>query len=88
MKTTILSLALTAANVSQAVKFVNGPDGWSNSLGFKTYEQEDNLAGIVERVGRAVAPKRQELKNRLPHIPNAKSVKIRYGPYTVPGARV
>jgi hypothetical protein len=88
MKITFFTLALSAANIAQAVKFVSGPEGWTESLGFKTYQQEDDFAGITERVGRAVVPKRQELKNRNPHIPNAKSVKIRYGPYSVPGARV
>jgi hypothetical protein len=83
MKTyTFVSLALAAAGVTDAIKFVSGPEGWSESLNF-------NITQTVypRRLRtRAVVPDKQELKNRNPHIPGAKTTKIRYGPYRVPGA--
>lgn len=93
MKPALLALAASAASVS-AVKFVNGPTGWSSSVGFQTdkiderqWDQRAKLAKREENAG-PLAAKRQEMKNRNPHIPGAKTVKIRYGPYSVPGAKV
>jgi hypothetical protein len=89
MKTaTFLLAAASAANIVNAVKFVSAPEGWTESLNFTT--READFSKYVKRDARAVtlAPKRQDLKARNPKIPGAKTVKIRYGPYTVPGARV
>jgi len=90
MKSTFLTLAVSATNVA-AVKFISGPEGWPQALGFNTTDAEafGDLYAIPAKVKRdaAALPTRVELKNRNPHIPGAKSVKLRYGPYTVPGAR-
>jgi hypothetical protein len=86
--TTFLLVAASAANIVTAIKFVSAPEGWAESLNFTT--READFSKYVKREARAVAvtPKRQELKARNPKIAGAKTVKIRYGPYTVPGARV
>jgi hypothetical protein len=83
-----LLAAASAVNVVTAVKFVSAPEGWTQSLNFTT--READFSQYVKREARAVAvaPKRQDLKARNPNIPGAKTVKIRYGPYTVPGAKV
>jgi hypothetical protein len=87
--TAFLALALSAAaNVASAIKFVDAPEGWPQAVGFNPIPLEEAGLPKVRRVARAVAPKRQEIPTRNPHIPNSKTVKIRYGPYTVPGARV
>jgi len=78
---------LSAANVANAIKFVVGPEGWAEPLGFNasdpTWEQESTPL----HVARALAPKRQQLKQRITRIPNSKSVKLRYGPFTVPAPK-
>jgi hypothetical protein len=85
MKTnTLVSLALSATNVVTAIKFITGPDGWASSIGFNATEQTWDDIKLPPHVSRVVAPKRQELKRRIPQIPGSKSVKLRYGPYTVP----
>jgi hypothetical protein len=86
--TTLVSLALSAANVATAVKFVVGPEGWADSIGFKTREQtwDDVKPSRIEK--RAVVPMRQDLKPRIPFLKNSKSVKLRYGPFTVPAPSV
>jgi hypothetical protein len=86
--TTLFTLAISAANVTTAVKFITAPQGWAEAVGFNVTSPED--AGIlpIRLRSRAVAPNRQEIKTRNPHIRNSKTVKIRYGPYSVPGARV
>jgi hypothetical protein len=82
--TTLVSLALSAINVATAVKFISGPEGWAPSIGFKTEEQTWDDVKTSRIVSRAVAPQRQELKPRIPVLKGSKSVKLRYGPYTVP----
>jgi hypothetical protein len=84
----VLTIAVAAANVASASKFLSGPGDWVEAVGFKAEEQKLTSHDIRRRqTNRAVAPKRQDMKTRNPHIPNSKTVKIRYGPYTVPGAR-
>jgi hypothetical protein len=40
MKTnTLVLLALSVLNVSTAVKFISGPEGWASAIGFNTTEQ-------------------------------------------------
>jgi hypothetical protein len=80
----IVALSLTAS--AQAAKFISGPSTWINGVGFNVSSVNEPL--VRRHAKRAVAPKRQELKNRNPHIPGAKTIKIRYGPYTVPGGVV
>jgi hypothetical protein len=82
--TTIVSLVLSASNVATAVKFGSGLDGWELAMGFNATAQPWDNIKLPSQVARAVAPKRQELKPRVPHIAGSKSVKMRYGPYTVP----
>ncbi|KAF2665746.1 hypothetical protein BT63DRAFT_417281 [Microthyrium microscopicum] len=84
MKSLILSLAV-AANVASATKFVSAPEGWTQSLNLKTKVTYD-IPRLSSRD--VLPPKIQQLKSRNPHIPGSKTVKVRYGPYTVPGARV
>jgi hypothetical protein len=89
MKTNSFALlALSASNVANAVKFISGPEGWPTALGFNTTEQTWDDVQLPPQVIRAAAPKRMELKTRAPNIPGSKSVKIRYGPYTVPAPSV
>lgn len=90
MKTTLLVALAAAANVASAVQFVDAPEGWAKLKGFETTPFEESGIQTVRRAARDVriAPKRQEIPTRNPHIANSKTVKIRYGPYTVPGARV
>lgn len=89
MKTNVLLLSfLSVSNVATAVKFISGPDGWASAIGFNATEQTwDDIKGPPQVI-RAAAPKRQEMKTRASTIPGSKSVKIRYGPYTVPAPAV
>jgi hypothetical protein len=90
MKTSVFALyALSASNVATAVKFLSGPQEWASAVGLNATEQHWDDVELPPQVIRAAAvPKRQELKSRAPQIPGSKSVKIRYGPYTVPAPRV
>lgn len=89
MKSNALLLSfLSAANVAFAVKFISGPEGWPAAIKINTTEQTWEDVQAAPGVIRAAAPKRMTMKSRVSHIPNAKSVKIRYGPYTVPAPKV
>jgi hypothetical protein len=89
MKTNALALlALSVPNVATAVKFISGPEGWASAIGFNTTEQSWDDVQLPPQVIRAAAPKKQEMKSRAPNVPGSKSVKIRYGPYTVPAPAV
>jgi hypothetical protein len=94
MKTSsIVAFAASAVRVATAVKFVSAPPDWIESnLGFNVTQPEDHadLFDSPKLMGRSAeaVPLKVELKNRNPHIPGARSMKIRYGPYTVPGGRV
>lgn len=90
MKTaTLFSLAASAA-LTNAVKFVSGPEGWPEAIGFKTTNAEDHGDMFLppKIKARQSISRKVEMKTRNPHIPNSKTVKIRYGPYTVPGGKV
>lgn len=85
MKTsTLLISILSAADIAVAEKFVAGPRAWAQSIGVNVTNPAHHP--LVARQakgggsGRLVA-----LKNRTPHIRGSKSVKIRYGPFTVRG---
>jgi hypothetical protein len=83
MKTFTLFIALlSAADIAAAEKFVVGPPGWPQSIGLNVTEQEDHprLTARQAGNGRTVI-----LKNRTPQISGSKSVKIRYGPFSVKG---
>ena len=84
MKTNTLVTVGLVVNVVTAVKFISGPDGWASAIGFNATEQTWDEINQPPYVARFAAPKRQEIKARNPHIPGSKSVKLRYGPYTVP----
>lgn len=89
MKTNALLLSLlSAANVASAVKFISGPEGWPAAIKINTTEQSWEDVQAAPGVIKAAQPKRMVMKSRVTHIPNAKSVKIRYGPYTVPAPAV
>lgn len=89
MKTNAVLLSfLSAANVASAVKFISGPEGWPSAIKINTTEQTWEDIQLPEHVIRAAAPKRSEMKSRVTHIPGSKSIKIRYGPYTVPAPAV
>ena len=85
---TLVPLVFSTSNVASAIKFVSGPDGWARAVGFNATAQSCDDIQLPRYISRAIAPKRQELKPRVPHIIGSKSVKIRYGPYTVPAPRV
>jgi len=84
MKASTLFTLATSANIAAAIKFIDGPQDWYQAVGFNVTQKHDSE--LPHLMARAVAPKRQDLKTRNPHIPNSKTVKMRYGPYTVPGA--
>jgi len=88
MKSTLVSLALSAANVANAVKFITGPEGWAPLTLYNATEPTWDEIPTNMRFSRALAPKRQQLKQRVTRVPSSKSVKIRYGPYTVPAPSV
>jgi hypothetical protein len=75
---------LSAADIVTAVKFLVGPPGWAQSIGINVTEPEDHPQ-LRARQSRAASGSKIVLKNRNPHIPNSKSVKVRYGPFTVQG---
>jgi hypothetical protein len=77
--TLLLSIISTAA----AEKFLVGPPGWAQSIGINTTEPEHSR--LQARQGKAANGLKVVLKNRTPHVLNSKSVKIRYGPFTVRG---
>jgi hypothetical protein len=89
---TLFSLAFVV-NIASAVKFVNGPSEWIESSRFnkshvpevvsRAYKRSENRHEARSKV---TAPAMQQLKSRTPHIPGSKTVKLRYGPYHVPGA--
>lgn len=89
MKNHVLLLSLlSAANVASAVKFISGPEGWPEAIKINTTEQTWPDVQAGPGVIRAAPPKRMVMKSRITHIPNVKSVKIRYGPYSVPAPMV
>jgi len=81
MKTSTFILTITsAANLAAAVKFALGPPGWAESLGYNVTEVPQQSRLRARQAGGKTV-----IKNRLPNVPNAKSVKVRYGPFTVNG---
>jgi hypothetical protein len=88
MKSNALLLLLSVSNVATAVKFLSGPEGWASAIRINTTEQHWDNIESPPHVVRAAAPKKMDMKSRVTHIPGAKSVKIRYGPYTVPAPAV
>jgi hypothetical protein len=87
MKATTLFLTiLSAADIGAAEKFLVGPPGWAQSIGINVTEPEyhPRLAARQARQAKSSGAK-TVLKNRTPHIKNSKSVKIRYGPFTIKG---
>jgi hypothetical protein len=84
MKATTLFLTiLSAADIGAAEKFLVGPPGWAQSIGINVTEPEGH-SRLTARQARASGSK-TVLKNRTPHIKNSKSVKVRYGPFTIKG---
>jgi hypothetical protein len=91
MKSTFLTLAISASGVAAGrfSTFVDGPHGWPQAIGLNTTKVSDHGNLFVNPAIKKrdwFAPNRVTLTPRLPHIPSSKSVKLRYGPYTVPGA--
>jgi hypothetical protein len=84
MKTSTLFILAVSVNAAAAFKFIDGPRDWYSAVGFDVTQKHDHE--LPHLMARVVTPKRQDMKTRNPHIPNSKTVKIRYGPYTVPGA--
>jgi hypothetical protein len=80
MKTSTLFTSIFSAAVA-AEKFIAGPPGWAQSIGINATEPEHNPRLIARQVRTGAV----SLKNRTPHISGSKSVKIRYGPFTVKG---
>jgi hypothetical protein len=84
MKTSTLFISLLS--VAAAEKFIAGPPGWAQSIRLNVTEPEQH-AQLVARQARAGGGSGTtvSLRNRTPHIKGSKSVKIRYGPFTVRG---
>lgn len=85
--TTFLSAALSASQAYARTKFISAPDGWAESLGYNVTDTEGypHMEANIRNIG-MVAPGRQQLKPRSPQIPGSKTVKVRYGPYTIPAS--
>lgn len=80
---TLLLTILSAADIAAAEKFLIGPPGWAQSIGINTTEPEDyHILSARQAKGQGM---KTVLKNRTPHIKNSKSVKVRYGPFTIRG---
>ena len=78
---TVFTTVLSAGDLAAAVKILIGPEGWAQSIGFNTTDIEaPKLEGR-----QATAQRTTVLKTRNPNIPNSKTVKVRYGPFTVSG---
>lgn len=80
MKATTLILSVISA--ASADKFIAGPPGWAQSIGLNVTEPEEHR--LESRQARSSGSK-VVLKNRTPHIKGSKSVKLRYGPFTIKG---
>lgn len=85
---TLFTALISTASIAAAEKFVVGPEGWSQTLGYNLTELEDHpqlAARQAKGASGASGVGRTVLKSRVPYIPNSKSVKVRYGPFTVRG---
>lgn len=82
--TTLISAVDTAA----AIKFIVGPPGWAQTLGLNLTEAQDysKLAARQAKQAGVDTAGKTVLAPRMTHIPNSKTVKIRYGPFNVRGA--
>jgi hypothetical protein len=86
MKTFMLfATLLSAVDIAATEKFVVGPPGWPQSIGLNVTEQEYHPHLIARQAGKGGSGRTVALKNRTPNIRGSKSVKIRYGPFTVRG---
>jgi hypothetical protein len=86
MKTFKLFMTLlSAADIAAAEKFVVGPPGWPQSIGLNVTEQDHQQRLVTRQAGKGGSGRTVALKNRLPRISGSRSVKIRYGPFTVKG---
>ena len=79
---TLFTTIFFAADIATAIKFIVGPQGWGQSMGFNVTDLEENPQLQARQLG---GSGKMVLKDRNPHIPNAKTVKVRYGPFTVQG---
>lgn len=81
---TIVTTIISAADIATAAKFAVGPPGWAQSMGFNVTDLESPPQLRARQAWNSAAqPVAQP--NRNPHIPNAKTVKLRYGPFTIRG---
>jgi hypothetical protein len=86
MKTsTLLISILSAADIAAAEKFVVGPPGFAQSIGLNVTEPEHHPQLAARQAKGGGSGRTVVLKNRTPQIKGSKSVKIRYGPFTVRG---
>jgi hypothetical protein len=86
MKASTLFLTIiSTADVAVAVKFLIGPSGWAQSIGLNVTEPEGQPEYRDRRVDGEASAERVLLKSRNPNIPNSKTVKLRYGPFTIGG---
>jgi hypothetical protein len=76
---TLFTTIVSVADIATAVKFTIGPEGWAQSIGYNVTDLEAPKLEARQVGGKTV------LKNRNPNVPNAKTVKVRYGPFTVGG---
>jgi hypothetical protein len=84
MKTSTLFISILPAVVA-AEKFVVGPPGWAQSIGLNVTEPEHHPQLIARQAKGGGSGRTVSLRNRTPQIKGSKSVKIRYGPFTVRG---
>jgi len=83
MKISTLITIIAAADAVAAEKFIMGPPGWAQAMGFNATDLP--TPQLTARQAKSVGVGKTVLKNRNPNIPNAKSVKVRYGPFNVNG---
>jgi len=76
---------LSAADIAAAEKFVVGPPGWPQSIGLNATEQERPSHLVTRQAKGGGSGRTVALKTRLTRISGSRSVKIRYGPFTVKG---
>ena len=86
----LIAFTVSVSDIVTAIKFISGPERWAQVKGFNyTLPEEHGTLFDGPKISKRTAlPRKVTLTPRVPHIAGSKSMKIRYGPYTVPGVVV